>query len=128
MMAFAAMAFAGDAPEFGLFESSSEQYRDAGAGFKPMDSRVTFRVLYIPDNSYVGLVWDYDGDGLADEDVETYEHEMTAEGLVWREGELVYAMYESDGEHWVLMMFPDGDTFAIRMEQLDTVEPGGSAL
>lgn len=118
MMLVATMAFAGDKPEHGMYASTEVQYHDAGDGFSEVDNPAEFRVIYMPDNSMVGLVWDYDGDGLADEDVETYEHAMTSQGLVWQEGETWYALYKEGKVHMLMMLIGD-ETYAVELELVE---------
>ena len=118
MMLAAAVALAGDVPDYGVYESTNTQLRNAGGGFSSMGNPVTCRVAYAPDETMVGLVWDYDGDGLADEDIEVYRYQITEVGLVWQESDITYALYLDDEVPWMLMMFDDGVTWGIKMEKV----------
>ena len=118
MMLAAAVAFAGDVPDYGVYESTKTQMRNTGGGYSGMGSPVTCRVIYAPDATMVGLRWDYNGDGLQDEDLELYRHDVTEEGLIWQEGEILYVLYKEDSGPWLMMIFDNGETWAIKMERI----------
>jgi len=117
MMLVATMAFA-QVPEHGVYASTDTQLRNTGGGYNSMGSPVNCRIAYNEEVNMLGLLWDYDGDGLEDEQVETFRYLETDDGLVWQEDDITYNLFVDDGKHYLLMMFP-GETWAIKMEKVD---------
>ena len=117
MMLVATMAFA-QVPDYGVYASTDTQLRNTGGGFSSMGSPVDCRIAYDPDETMVGLLWDYDGDGLEDEDIEVYRYRVTEDGLVWQEGEILYVLYEEDSGPWLMMIFDNGEIWGIKMEKV----------
>lgn len=116
----AATAFAQDMepPMYGLYESTDRQFLSLEDSLEHVRNGITFRIGISPeDPGYVWVLWDYDGDGLRDEEVERYRYEIDGEGIYWTDSDGVYASWFSDGEWFMLLDFED-EQYIVVLRQL----------
>ena len=101
-------------PEPGVYQSTSEVYAMENDRMYEADWTPLFRVAFDPEDKYsVGILWDYDGDGLKDESIEVYDLSLESGGVSWVGPDLAYhAYYDADtGKHQIVLY--DGDVFYI---------------
>ena len=82
-------------PEYAMYSSTSEQYVMTKNDFKPLPHSSLFNFRIGLDDTYAYVLWDYDGAGIQNEEVETYRHTIGDNATHWTDSDGEYSMWYS---------------------------------
>jgi hypothetical protein len=112
-------------PMYGLYESTAAQYDVTDDGLKQVRPWANFRIGFDPEMPRsVMVLWDYDGNGLENETVETYRIYIDETEVVWRDSSGVFtAWYDVEEETWFLYMKLGREKHVVELRLLEDWRP-----